>query len=424
MARTNTAIAIPDMPAMPAEVAAFFETEANVTARQTVPSLGLTGKVWSISLDGVVTKVTRKETNGDINPVSTLRVVILDWAKERGRALYEGAYDPEKPGMPVCWSTDGKKPHNSVREPKNPTCNGCPMAVKGSRTSENGKATTACSQHRMLAVIPATPTMDFVPLRLKLAITSDYDGQSPDHEANGWYAYSGFLDVLRAKMPDACHTARLITKMQFDSNVAYPKVLFGFDRWAHPTDELPLIMKNIRENKQAISNLLSGTFTQQGYGPGVDETEVEGSTIVETAAPKATTAKAPTASAKAAADAKAKVDAEAKIAAEAAIAAKAAADKAEAKAKAIAAAKAKIEAAAAAAAAELAALEGGEATEASEGDLILPGQTSAAADAARVAELPKGAKAAGAAPPKAAVATPDASALPDAMKKLLGEWNS
>lgn len=432
MAKTNTSLVIPDMPAVPAEVAAFFDAEANVAPKMTVPSLSLTGKVWAISLDGETKKIERKAANGDIEPVSVLRVVILDYAKQRGRNLYEGAYDPDKPGMPICWSTDGVKPHASVKEPKNPTCNGCPMAAKNSKITENGKGTTACAQHRMLAVIPSTPKMDFQPLRLKISITSDYDGQSPDHEANGWFAFSGFLDVLRAKMSDSAHTAKLITKMQFDSNVAYPKILFGFDRWANPTEELPSIMTDIREHKQEISNLLSGTFTPNG----ADGTEVEGSTIIETAAPKAAAAKGQTTSAKAAADAKAKVDAEAKIAAEAAMAAaSAAAAKAKAKADAIAAAKAKAAAAAKAAADELAALEAGEesepeATEATgEGELLLPGQGDGTAEAAKpvetpkaATEAPKGAKAAGAAPPKTTTAAAPASGLDAAMQKLLGDW--
>jgi hypothetical protein len=121
----------------------FIETEANITDRVTVPSLSYEGKVWTIALNGEKTKLTKANEDGDSESISTMRVVVLDYAKRRGRVYYEGAYDPEKPGKPVCWSDDGVKPRDSVAEKQHATCDGCPMSIEGSKISDNGKSVTS-----------------------------------------------------------------------------------------------------------------------------------------------------------------------------------------------------------------------------------------------------------------------------------------
>jgi len=213
---------------IPSHIGNFFGEESNIAERASVPSLGYEGKVWQISMDGEKTKLVKKNDDGDEEPLSTMRVVVLEYAKRRGRAYYEGAYDPAKIGAPVCASDDGVVPNANVPTPQASKCEGCPMSVKGSKITESGKAVTACSQHRMLAVVPAN-NLGFTPLRMKIAITSDYDKQSPDLEAQGWYAFSNYTSMLRAK--GVQHTAALVTKMKFDPNAAYPKVLFSPDRW-------------------------------------------------------------------------------------------------------------------------------------------------------------------------------------------------
>jgi hypothetical protein len=154
------------------------------------------------------TKLEKRDSDGEVVPVSVMKVVILDYAKRRGRTYYEGAYDPDKESAPICWSDDGITPDATVPdEVKTKTsfkCDTCPLAAKGSKVTDQGKAIAACSQHRMLAVVPANK-LDFTPLRLKIAITSDWDKQSPDAEAQGWYAFSNYTDYLKAK---ACSTRR------------------------------------------------------------------------------------------------------------------------------------------------------------------------------------------------------------------------
>lgn len=245
-------------PMVPSYVDDIFGEERNINDRVTVPSLSYEGKVWTMSVNGEKTKVTKRNDDGDVEPVSTMRVVVLDYAKRRGRAYYEGAYDPAKPGSPLCWSDDGVKPHPSVTMPKCGTCDGCPMAVKGSKITEQGKAVTACSQHRMIVVVPAGK-LDFTPMRMKLAITSDWDKNSPELEQQGWFAFNNYTDFLRTK--NVPHTAAIVTKMKFDPNVPYPKVMFSPDRWLE-AEELAAIKPVLKSD--AVKNLLGGTYTPAG----------------------------------------------------------------------------------------------------------------------------------------------------------------
>lgn len=258
---------------VPAHVANFFGAEgSNMPERQTVPSLSPQGKMWTVSLNGEKTKMMKRDSDGEMVPVSIMKVVVLDFAKRRGRAYYEGAYDPDKESAPICWSDDGITPDASVPEAIKDSktshkCDTCPMAAKGSKITDGGKAVTACSQHRMLAIVPAQK-LDFTPLRLKIAITSDFDKQSPDAEAQGWFAFSNYMDYLKSR--GVQHSAAVVTKMKFDPNAAYPKIFFAAERWLEP-NEIAQVAPLVKSDD--VQKLLGGTWTPAGVdGVRKDET--------------------------------------------------------------------------------------------------------------------------------------------------------
>ncbi len=272
---------------LPAHVAKFLgNVEDNITDRVTVPSLSYEGKVWAIATNGDKTKLMKRDADGDEAPISTMRVVVLDYAKKRGRAYYEGAYDPGKVAAPLCWSDDGVAPDKSIKEPQCASCERCPMAVKGSKVTEQGKAVTACGQHRMLAVVPAN-NLGFTPLRLKIAITSDWDKQSPELQAAGWFAFNNYTDMLKA---NGCgHTAALVTKIKFDPNVAYPKLLFSADRWLDDR-EMAQVAPLITSDE--VQKLLGGSWTPNGVdgtkvAPDADDEAAVAQAEAEVAKPKA-----------------------------------------------------------------------------------------------------------------------------------------
>lgn len=235
----------------------FFGEESNIADRQTVPSLSYEGKVWTISVNGERTRLMKRDENGDELPVPVMRAVVLDYNKRRGRTYYAGAYDPGKPGTPLCFSEDGVAPHANAQQPQASKCDGCPMSVKGSKVTEQGKAVAACSQHRLVAVVPAN-NLQFTPLRMKLAITSDWD-KNEENAAQGWFAFANYTDMLRSK--GVQHTAALVTKMRFDPSVAFPKVLFSPDRWL--TDEELAVVRPVVKG-DAAKSLLTGTWSPNG----------------------------------------------------------------------------------------------------------------------------------------------------------------
>lgn len=265
----GTALTVVDIPALPAELEEFFEQEANIIPRAQVPTLSPGGKKWTINLEGDSTVLMRKNADGDEEPVQVFSVIVLAHNKNRGRSYYSSGFDPAKPARPDCWSDDAVRPSEQVKDPPSKTrkCNDCPMSVKGSKVQDNGKEGTACSLHKMLVVVPAN-RIDFEPLRLKIAITSDY---APDTEGNGWYAFSGYLKFLLARMGSKkAHTVRVVTKMKFDPGVNYPKILFSASR---PTtdDELIQIVEVLKTKKDKIEGLLTGNYEPQADAPAEPE---------------------------------------------------------------------------------------------------------------------------------------------------------
>lgn len=279
--------------AVPAHVAAFLGNQESNTSMggATVPSLSPQGKVWTISLEGTKTRLEKRDNDGEIVPVGVMKVVILDFAKRRGRTYYEGGYDPEKESAPLCWSADGIEPNPQAPQLQAKKCAECPKAVKGSKVTEQGKAIAACSQHRMMALVPANK-LDFTPLRLKIAITSDFDKQGPSAASNaqqGWFAFGQYLDFLKSS--GVTHTAAVVTKMKFDSSVTYPKILFAADRWLTP-EELAQVTPLTKE--ESVQQLLTDTWTPAGPdGTRTDDTTAgAGEGVAATVQQEATTAAA------------------------------------------------------------------------------------------------------------------------------------
>ena len=401
----------------------------NIAEKASVPSLTYGGKVWTMVIGGEKKILRRKNEEGDQENVQILRVVVLDYAKQRGRALYEGAYDDANPRQPECWSEDGKKPHVAVEAPQCSSCEVCPKAAKGSKIVD-GREMIACAQHRMLAVVPAN-NLEFEPLRLKIAVTSDWDKSDEESMAEGWYGFSNYVDFLRAN--GCAWSNALVTRMRF-ANTKYPKVQFARGDFLDADD----FQKTLAIGQgEGVKKLLSG-FTPAGAdgkpvtkGKALPVDEDDPSTAPKTAADpvfsktgaaaeaaqkeesaKARAAEAAIEKAKAAA---AEAAAEAEAQAEAAKVAKKAAK--------VAAAKAAAEAAAAAAAAALKAAEEDEDDGASGFDEPSAPPTAPVKAAAPLDATPPPAKKGDGKkkePPAAPASAP--AEVPPALTGILGEW--
>ena len=236
----------------------FLVEESNLKPRAGVPTLSYRGRKWSTIINGEKTTFVRKNADGDDEPVGVLRVIVLDFSQKRGRTFYEGKFDPENASRPDCWSADGETPDSSVEAPQCASCANCPMSVKGSKINELGKETTACSTHRLVAVVPAG-NLEHPPMRLKLAVTSDFDSQSPDLEKAGWYAFRNYTDYLRTRQIK--HTSAVITKIKFDPNKDFAKVIFSPEKFIDPA-QAARIMELVRSPE--VEELVNETWTPAG----------------------------------------------------------------------------------------------------------------------------------------------------------------
>jgi hypothetical protein len=129
--------------------------------------------------------------------------------------------------------------------------------------------------------------LDFEPLRLKIAITSDFDKQSPDAEQQGWYAFSNYTDYLKSR--GVQHTAALVTKIKFDANAAYPKLFFAADRWLE-ANELAQVAPLTKDPN--VQSLLAGTWTPAGVDGVRKDATTDGIEAPATKAQAATAAAA------------------------------------------------------------------------------------------------------------------------------------
>ncbi len=244
---------------------AIDDLGTNIPDRQTVPSLSYEGKTWQIVKDGNKTKLQAANSDGDMVPIPIMRVVVLNFNADRGRAYYPGSYDPSKTDRPTCWSADGREPDPSVVEKQSTLCQGCPMSVKGSKVAE-GREMVACSQHRMIAVVPGFE-ISGDPLRLKIAVTSDYDKEIVEH---GWFAFRQYVDFLKSR--GITHTGLVVTKIKFDMNAQYPKLLFAMDRLLTPAEvgEMKAQLKNPK-----VADLLAEKWTVAGSaGTPIDDGDI------------------------------------------------------------------------------------------------------------------------------------------------------
>lgn len=216
---------------LPAHImAAQAEMESNISAKASIPQLRFKGKVWTVDMRGEQTMLT--QADGE-TPVSLVKVVILDSNPARSRAYYEGAFDPDKATSPTCRSVDGVAPDADVESPCAKSCAACPMSKKGSKVSDNGKATVACAAFKRIAVVPSNQ-LGFEPLFLRLPQTSVWDGNNTENEQKGWFAYDQYLKFLAER---GCSvTSLVVTAIKFDPSEAYPKLLFKAEGWLGDAD--------------------------------------------------------------------------------------------------------------------------------------------------------------------------------------------
>lgn len=206
--------------AFPANLAALFAGKSNLVQHDSTPSVSYKGKVWQINKDGASKQLLDEEGNA----LPMIEVVVLNSNPRRSRTFYEGGYVEGSTAAPSCHSYDGKKPAHDIETPQSASCETCAQAVKGSKITEQGNPTTACSLRQRIVVVPENK-LEFTALLINMASTSCYNPDSPD-TAHGWFAWDSYKEELvKRGVP---HTAAVKTKIRFAAADAFPRLQFKF----------------------------------------------------------------------------------------------------------------------------------------------------------------------------------------------------
>ena len=184
--------------------------------------VSLRGKVWRITHQGVERVVTRQDGSND--PASSLGVVLIAAGSDLAKVYYAGGYQDGSNEAPDCFSNDGIKPDRGATAPQAVACAACPHNVWGSKVTEQGKPTKACSDSKRLAVLPLPQP----------GVTGDDALDALDNEMFGGPM---LLRVPAASLVDLAQCDATLRaagvpiyaagiNLSFDVNAPFPKIVF------------------------------------------------------------------------------------------------------------------------------------------------------------------------------------------------------
>lgn len=201
---------------------------------------------------GVFRKLVGNKEVGSIED-RHMNVVIVKMAHTAQRMYYAQAYQEGVQTAPSCWSSDSRTPDADVENPPATSCESCPMSI---RNSAAGGGSSCRLSWRIAVVLPDDPSGDV--LALTLPSTSCWQ-----KEENGRWGFRPYIQMLANNNVSA---SRIITKMQFDSKSATPKLVFSPVGAVNPQDYDVI-------EKQAQSEIATQAVTLTIYKPQ-EETEV------------------------------------------------------------------------------------------------------------------------------------------------------
>jgi len=191
------------------------------------PVISYRGGTWRVRQGGE--EQVYVDTEGDA--IQSIRVVMIQSNERPSKTYYEGKYKEGDSSKPECWSANGVTPDADVPNPVNAACASCPMNVWGSRITEQGNKTRACQdvrrcgvtfEHELEAVANGQKTLDELPVMLL---------RIPPASLNPLKDYA-----VKVLGPKGLPVYVLVTKIGFDTAVAYPKLTFKGERFLSETE--------------------------------------------------------------------------------------------------------------------------------------------------------------------------------------------
>lgn len=226
------------------------------------PIISIRGRVWRVKVGGE--EQTYTDENDDA--VASVEMVLLRSSSKPSKIFYEKKYEEGDDGKPRCFSADGVRPSAEVDSPINKVCAACPNNQWGSRITESGKKSRACSDVRRMAVVTLSDLMQAI--------------EDPNHTATPMLlrvppASLNPLKDYAAKIlaPKGIQPYMLATRVGFDNTAEYPKLTFKPARFLKE-DEYNLVLE-LRDGDEAMTILQQvAEFDPEGTdaGDGADDT--------------------------------------------------------------------------------------------------------------------------------------------------------
>ena len=253
---TQMTTALEGMPAIPSFIKAQVAKAASINEElksglnvgvPQPPKLGIKGKIFRIKKDGEETKLVRKTEDGDEEPISSLNIVILAANKGLHKLYYTKAYDDDadEAVAPDCYSFDGVTPSPMALHKQSVTCATCEKNIWGSKVTDQGKKTRACSDNKLLAVMAlggiskklGPDNMFGQVFQLKVtpgALNRSKDDKKADPQHP--YSWMEFVNLIN-EYPMGNGAVQQVpvravsVKLFFDTNAAYPQLRFKIQKW-------------------------------------------------------------------------------------------------------------------------------------------------------------------------------------------------
>ena len=172
--------------------------------------------------------------------------VIVNAAPSVQRQFYSAKFDENATTAPSCWSSDGTKPDEDVREAPSTSCAMCPNNIKGSGTGDS----KACRFQQRIALVLANDLEGNV---LQLVVPGRSLFGKEDGGNYPLQAYARYLEAQKIEPTE------VVTRIRFDTSEASPKLFFKTTRWL--TDDEFSIVDGQKDTSNAKAAVLMNSKT-------------------------------------------------------------------------------------------------------------------------------------------------------------------
>lgn len=232
---------------LPAELMQHFqsfvgEDDLNAGVSAGFPVMSIRGAKWRIVEGGEEHPVYLPDSK-DLAPF--VKVVLLRANANISKTFYAGQYVEGSDIAPDCYSNDGVAPAPDSTNPQCASCAACPQNVWGSKISPSGSKIKACADVRRMAILPAED-LGYSPILLRVPGASLGD----------------LAQYGKALKQRGIPYAAVVTKLSFDPDAAFPKIMFQFER-VLTQEEMATVAERLGES--VVEDIL-GTTTR-GVAP-------------------------------------------------------------------------------------------------------------------------------------------------------------